>query len=115
MILLGVAVFGVLVGYAVYQNYAPSEYDDFAQCLTTQEVQMYGAYWCPNCLDQKEMFGSSWRYIDYVECSSPGSSTFDLCPDIEAVPLWVGSDGTELRGKRDLTTLAEAFGCELPE
>ncbi len=116
MVLLGVAVFALLVGYAVYQNYAPSVYDDFAQCLTDEGVQIYGAYWCPNCLDQKEMFGSSWRHIDYIECSSQGSNTFDLCPEIETVPLWVGAEGTEsLSGRQDLDVLAETYDCALPE
>jgi hypothetical protein len=34
----------------------------FAQCLEGKQVKMYAAYWCPHCFDQKEMFGSSFRY-----------------------------------------------------
>lgn len=111
MVLLGVVVFLILIGIAVGKQYMPSEHDAVAQCLTEQGVEMYGAYWCPNCIDQKERFGSAWRHIDYVECSSQGSKTFDLCPDLEAVPLW--TDGTvEMTGNRSVGDLAETYGCE---
>ncbi len=115
MVLLGLAVFGALIGYAIYQNYAPSVYDDFAQCLTEQGAQMYGASWCPHCLDQKELFGSAFRHIDYIECSSSGQSgTLDLCPEITSVPQWFGAE-VALPGGQSLEALGEAFGCELPE
>ena len=34
---------------------------------------MYGAYWCPHCADQKEVFGRSFDYVPYIECGIPGS------------------------------------------
>ncbi|MBI2146731.1 hypothetical protein HYU22_05320 [Candidatus Woesearchaeota archaeon] len=51
----------------------PGKYDAFAQCLTENGVKMYGAYWCPHCLNQKEDFGKSWQYVNYIECSLPGN------------------------------------------
>ena len=34
---------------------------------------MYGAYWCPHCAHQKELFGAeAWSLIPYVECSLKG-------------------------------------------
>src|SRR5215467_2633829 len=47
--------------------------DAFAKCLTAKNAKMYGAYWCPHCQDQKEMFGSSFQYAPYVECGIKGS------------------------------------------
>ena len=43
--------------------------DDFAKCLTQKSVVMYGAYWCPHCQAQKKLFGSSFKYVNYVECT----------------------------------------------
>ncbi len=46
----------------------PGPYDSFAQCLTDAGAKEYGAYWCPNCKTQKDMFENSWKYIAYIEC-----------------------------------------------
>lgn len=115
MIILAFVVFGGLIGVVLYQNNAPSKYDDFAQCLTDQGATMYGAYWCPHCEEQRAAFGSAFKYIDYVECSSPGSNTFDLCPDIESTPTWEKEDGSRITGALPFSVLSEEFGCELPQ
>lgn len=115
MVLLAVVVFGLLIGAAIWKNTAPSKYDTFAQCISEAGGKMYGAWWCPHCESQKAEFGSAFRHIEYVECSSPGSQTFDLCPDIESTPTWEKADGTRLTGSRSLSALGEEFGCELPQ
>lgn len=114
MVILGVLVFGAIIVAAVVKNNLPSKYDDFAQCITDNGGKMFGAYWCPNCADQKDRFGSAFRKIDYVECSSPGSRTFDLCPEITGVPLWTTTDGEEARGNVPLSELSDIYQCELP-
>ena len=62
-LLLVLAAFGA----AYYFGYRKSahKYDAFARCLEDRQVKMYGAYWCPHCAEQKEMFGESfdWRRI----------------------------------------------------
>ncbi|MFH1766954.1 MAG: hypothetical protein ABH826_02585, partial [Patescibacteria group bacterium] len=88
-VLLGVAMMAAIIVYAVIKGNAPSIYDDFAQCITDKGGQMYGAYWCHNCANTKKRFGNAFDNINYIECSSPGSNTFDLCPEIDAVPKWV--------------------------
>lgn len=108
-------VFGLLIAAAIYKNNAPSKFDSFAQCLNDNDVKMYGAYWCSACEQQKKLFGSAFRHVDYVECSSPGSQSFDLCPDIESTPTWEGPDGERTIGVMSLSTLADEYGCELPE
>jgi len=114
LILFAVAVVGVLMGALLWKKYGPSVYDEFAQCLTDKGVVMKGAYWCSHCADQKKAFGSAFRKIHYVECSSPGSTTFDLCPDVTTSPLWVAADGTEYPGFRTLENLSDTFACSLP-
>ena len=58
MVAVVVIVVAAWVGYDVYHaRFAKvSTLDGFAQCLTAKGAQMYGAWWCPHCADQKELF-----------------------------------------------------------
>ncbi len=109
-----VVVIAGIIGINIWQKNKPSSYDDFAQCITDKGGKMYGAYWCPHCTAQKNLFGSAFRKINYVECSSPGSKTFDLCSDIETVPVWETSTGLRQNGEMTFQQLSEKFDCALP-
>jgi hypothetical protein len=57
---------------------------------------MYGAYWCPYCSRQEDLFGNSFRLIDYVECDPRGENPRpQLCraANIQGYPTW------EIRGQ----------------
>ncbi len=106
-----------LVIFAVTKEKAPSVYDDFAQCIKDNGAVMYGAWWCPHCNNQKELFGNSVSYIDYVECSEPGSRKMNqVCKDakVEGYPTWKFEDGSSVSGEQSLEYLGEKTGCELP-
>ena len=75
---------------------------------------MYGAYWCPHCLDQKELFGQQAAVeIPYIECAPDGkNSQTALCQSVEGLtgfPTWEVS-GQLLPGTQTLETLAQASG-----
>ncbi|MGH9504725.1 MAG: hypothetical protein ACRD20_17875 [Terriglobales bacterium] len=94
-----------------------SRLDAFAKCLAAKQVKMYGAYWCPHCVDQKEMFGSSFQYVPYVECGVPGSRDEGaICKDagIKHFPTWQFADGKRQEGTQSLPMLANRTGCSLP-
>lgn len=112
MVLLAFLVFGALIAAAALKNAAPSQYDELAQCISDAGGKMYGAYWCGACEQQKADFGSAFKYINYEECSSAGSHSFDLCPDITSTPTWEKADGTRFTGAHTLSNLAQEFGCE---
>ncbi|MBI4301050.1 MAG: vitamin K epoxide reductase family protein [Chloroflexi bacterium] len=62
-----------------------------AQHLTAIGAVMYGAWWCPHCQEQKEMFGDAFRYINYVECDPRGENANpELCKQegIRGYPTW---------------------------
>lgn len=83
-----------------------------AQHLTNTGAQMYGAYWCPHCQDQKAMFGDALSEIDYVECDPEGDNAQpQLCTDaeIEGYPTWI-IDGQKYPGVQSLERLAELSG-----
>ncbi len=94
-----------------------SEYLPFAECLTAQEFTMYGAFWCPHCQDQKELFGKSFEAIQYVECDPGGENPQPaLCleKDIKTYPTWIRGDGTTWKGVLSLEELAKVSTCALP-
>ena len=109
------AVLIALIG--AYLFVAPQNSPDpsFAQCLTDKGVKMYGAFWCPHCNNQKEMFGDSWQYVSYVECSTPDRRQTDECKDagITAYPTWEFADGARKVGELSLEELSEMSGCPL--
>jgi hypothetical protein len=91
--------------------------DGFAQCLTTKGAKMYGAFWCPHCEEQRELFGSSFKYAPYIECGIKGSQAIaQVCTDngVKRFPTWVYPDGSRTEGKQSLEYLGEQTGCSLP-
>ncbi len=106
----------IAIGIAYYLT-SPKEgkYDEFAQCLTEKDVVMFGTFWCPHCQNQKALFGSSFKYISYVECDPRGSnSNPELCEEnnVESVPLWI-INGTRYVSEQSLQELSLASGCPL--
>lgn len=111
------AVIAVLViGFGYYfashttgKVIADGKYDNFAKALSEKGVKMYGASWCTHCKDQKDMFGTSWQYVDYVECASPNGGQNDICTKagIEGYPTWGFSDGTKHAGVLSLEELSK--------
>lgn len=115
------ALGGIVAVYAVSNteaNKTPAPYDAFAQCLTENGAKMYGAYWCPHCQNQKEAFGSSWKYVEYVECSLPNQAGQTLeCKDagIDGYPTWEFADGSRIGGEASFEELSLKTECQLPE
>ena len=91
-------------------------YDALARCLTSKQAKMYGAFWCPHCQEQKEMFGPSFEFAPYVECGVQGSRKEQpVCTDagVKNYPTWVFADGTRVEGTLPLSALAEKTQCPL--
>ena len=85
-----------------------------AQHLTEQGAAMYGAYWCPACAKQKELFGDAFRYITYVECDPGGTNPRPaLCQQkgILRYPTWE-LGGRFYEGVIPLDALARLSGYE---
>jgi hypothetical protein len=75
---------------------------------------MYGAFWCPHCADQKDLFGSAVDDVPYVECDPEGENAQpQLCrdKDIEGYPTWE-IDGELYPGTRSLEELAQLSNFE---
>src|SRR6266446_1944715 len=114
-ILLIVAAFAAVIYLGLRKR--GSRLDTFAKCLAAKQAKMYGAYWCPHCTEQKEMFESSVQYVPYVECGVPGSrDEAPLCKDagIKHFPTWQFADVERREGTQALQALGSKTGCDLP-
>jgi len=103
--------------YLLVRRHQSNRLNAFAQCLGTKGAKMYGAYWCPHCESQKELFGSSFQYAPYVECGVKGSRVpAQVCVDagIKHYPTWVFADGAKVEGEHPLEFLSQETGCALP-
>ena len=113
--LLIVAAFAVVIYLGLRKR--GSRLDTFAKCLASNPTKMYGAYWCPHCSEQKEMFESSFQYVPYVECGVPGSrDEAQVCKDagIKHFPTWEFAGGERQEGTLALQAIGAKAGCSLP-
>jgi len=83
---------------------------NFAKFLSTNNIVMYSAYWCPHCHDQKQLFGEeATKLLTVIECARDGKDNqYSLCQEknIEGFPSWE-INGEIFSGTRDLNELAE--------
>ncbi|AFY74343.1 putative membrane protein [Synechococcus sp. PCC 7502] len=76
------------------QAFIPQTYAGrLAQHLTTAGSKMYGAFWCPHCREQKELFGEAVKAVPYVECATNQAnprvqSAECRSKQIESYPTW---------------------------
>lgn len=112
---------GILIALAAAYyagwHYKNHKYDAFAQCLATHQARMYGLYWCPHCLEQKEMFGEAFHYVPYTECAIKGSSEMAAecrVAGVKLFPSWQFGMDPPKEGVLSLEALSDKTGCKLP-
>ena len=97
-----------------------------ARHLKQVGAKMYGAYWCPHCHDQKQLFGvEAAREITYVECDPSGQNGQpETCQAVGqkveqasgerfGFPTWE-VNGQYYLGTQSLEQLADASGYQGP-
>jgi thiol-disulfide isomerase/thioredoxin len=89
------------VGWEITTTSGESEIA-LAKHLTKIGGKMYGAFWCPHCYEQKQLFGKeAFKQINYIECDAQGvNPQTQLCrqAEIEGYPTW------DIKGQRDAGT-----------
>jgi len=113
----GVVLIVLAVMWFAFWYHKNHKYDAFAKCLAARDAKMYGLYWCPHCIEQKEMFGASFRYVPYVECAIKGSR--ELAPACKIAgaklfPSWQFGTDPPKEGVLSLEALSDKTGCSLP-
>lgn len=78
-------------------------------------AKMYGAFWCPHCHEQKQLFGQeASQKIDYIECDPRGKKPKpELCEaaKIEGFPTWK-IKGKSVSGTQSLEELSDMSGYQ---
>lgn len=117
ILMYGGIVVLLAVAYYAGWHYKNHKYDAFAECLATKHAKMYGLYWCPHCIEQKEMFGKAFHYVPYQECAIKGSS--EMAPEckvagVKLFPSWQFGLDPPKEGVLSLEVLSQKTGCSLP-
>ena len=126
-IITGVVLFLLAIGVVLFAAFGGTAKEEpvetsspvaqFAQCLKESGATFYGAFWCPHCRAQKELFGAAEKLLPYVEWSTAdGNGQLSICRDkeVKSYPTWEFSDGSRLTGERQFAELAERSGCPQP-
>ena len=110
----------VLAAGTVFYFYHRNQHkqDAFARCLAQRGAKMYGAWWCPHCIEQKEKFGASFEYVNYVECGIKGDThgQSQVCKDenVKHYPTWqFPPTGERVERIFSLEELSDRTGCPL--
>ena len=82
-----------------------------AEHLTAVGAKKYGAFWCPHCYEQKQLFGKdAFEKVTYVECADAKNPRLQTpaCQQakITSYPTWE-IDGKLYPGTQELPKLAE--------
>lgn len=85
---------------------------ELAKVLRDKGVTFYGAFWCPHCSRQKELFGAqAFGYLDYVECSAKGYGYKGQCKNVDGYPSFRDKRGKiAFSGERSLEYFAQEVG-----
>lgn len=98
------------IGWEITSTSGKSEMA-LAKHLAKKGVKMYGAYWCPHCYEQKQLFGKqAWVIVPHIECAEDARENPQpqVCKQagIKGFPTW------KIGGKLDagVKKLAELGG-----
>ncbi|CAJ1958704.1 unnamed protein product [Cylindrotheca closterium] len=125
-----IAVIAEELGYFPVQNrngdlvYVPKKVQrqstdqaiELAKMLTEKGMVFYGAFWCPHCSRQKEIFGAqAFSLLNYQECAPKGYGFKGVCKDIDGYPSFRSKGGMlrktiDFSGERPLSYFAEQVG-----
>lgn len=87
-----------------------SALESLAECLTENNLRMYGTEWCGHCKNQKAMFGDAFAKVNYTDCDKDKPAC--VAAGIQGFPTWVDASGNQYPGTRELIDLASYAGCE---
>ena len=85
-----------------------------ATYLHSSGAVMYGAFWCPHCRRQRELFGKeAFKLLTYIECDPRGyKSQYATCitAGVDGYPSWKFGNGKVQGGEMELIEIAKLSG-----
>jgi hypothetical protein len=126
-ILIGIVLVGFLclIGSVAIHKYSTSkdsvsssaDLASFATCISNSGAKFYGAFWCPHCKEQKELFKNAVAQLPYIECSTAdqkGQTQVCIDAQIKGYPTWEFRDGSRVSGVQTLDSLSQKTSCPFP-
>ena len=112
MLLVFAAVVIIALGfYGIYAwQTSPGGYDEFAKCITEAGATKYGTNWCTYCKQQKDLFGKSFKYVNYINCDYNKDEC--ISNGVSGYPTWKINE-ENYPGVQSLERLSQLTGCEL--
>ncbi len=111
-LLLGIFLVVIILLFATFyiKSLKPGKYDDFAKCLTEKGAVMYGNDFCSYTTQQRNGFGKSQKYLNYVKCID----NEELCNSkgVKITPTWEINNVT-YEGVQGFEKLSTLTGCEV--
>jgi hypothetical protein len=95
--------FSKVTGYILGED----EKTKVAHCLEGQDVEFYTNKFCAECERQRDVFGSSIRFVNNVDCGKDK----EKCPHIREIPAWY-INKTIYYGYKNLTELKDLSDCK---
>lgn len=91
----------------------------FAELLALNDVKLYGAGWCHNCVSQKELFEDGAQFLPEVSLFGADGVRNDVRPDLSSIPVWEFPDGNggvnQVTGKLTLDEISAQSGIAIPQ
>ena len=103
------------IGWEISSTSGSAEIE-LADYLTQKDVKVYGAYWCPHCHEQQQLFGKeAWNKVKHIECGADAQENPQpaVCEQagITGFPTW-SIDGKLAPGIKKLAQLGELTGYQ---
>ncbi len=96
-------------GWEITTTSGPAEIA-LAEHLSAIDAKKYGAFWCPHCFEQKQLFGkTAFDKVNYIECDPRGIDPQpEACQnaEIKSYPTWE-INGELYRGTQSLERLSQ--------
>jgi len=104
IIIAAVVVLGLVLSSRGGEAKVPEE---IAQCIGENSV-LYVQLGCPHCKTQEDMFGSSKKYLETIDCFYERAECQEK--EIKATPTWL-IDEEYYEGVQTIERLQELTGC----
>ncbi len=111
LVFLFILVFIIVIFVSYNSKNQNKNLDAFAQCLTEKGLKVFGIKNCSWCQKQKNDFGSSFKYLNYIECDIDPKTCLEN--KIEATPTWILPDNQKIVGYQTLEQLSKLSQCPL--
>jgi len=103
-------------GWEITTTSGPAEIA-LAEHLSAIDAKKYGAFWCPHCFEQKQLFGkTAFDKVNYIECDPRGIDPQpEACQnaEIKSYPTWE-INGELYRGTQSLERLSQLSNYQGP-